>query len=52
MGYDSYLSIFYDRVYKFINRYVLIIIIICFVYILNGYDVRKERFGFLYLNSI
>lgn len=25
MGYDSYLSIFYDRAYKFINRYVLII---------------------------
>lgn len=52
MGIDSYLSIFYDRVFKIINRYVLIIIIICFVYILNGYDVWKERFGFLYLNSI
>lgn len=52
MGLDSHLSTFYDRALKIINRYVLIITIICPVYTANGHDAWKERFGFSYLNSI
>lgn len=53
MGLDSHLSTFYDRALKIIlNRYVLIITIICPVYTSNGHDAWKERFGFSYLNSI
>lgn len=51
MGLDSHLSTFYDRALKIINRYVLIIAIICPVYTSNGHDAWKERLIWIFISK-